>query len=74
MLSVEFRRFAGVMHRVLRVALRGVRMMSGSFVIAGFVMLSGFTVMACCVFVMLCCLIMVVGCFLRHIESPWECG
>jgi hypothetical protein len=72
MLGVEFRRFAGVMGRVLCVALRGVRVVSCALVIAGFMMLSGFTMMACCVFVMLCCLVVVVRCFLRHMKSPWN--
>jgi hypothetical protein len=71
MLGMEFRRFAGVMGCVLSVALRRVRVMGCGFVIAGFVMLAGFTMMACGVFVMFCCLSVMVRCFLRHIESPW---
>jgi hypothetical protein len=71
MLGVEFRRFAGMMSGMLGVTLRGVRMVSCGFVIAGLMLLSGFTMMTCCVLVMLCCLIVVVRCFLRHIESPW---
>jgi len=70
MLGVEFRRFACVMGCVLCVAVRGVCMVSRGFVIAGLVMLSGFTMMACCVFVMLCRLIVMVRCFLRHVGSP----
>jgi hypothetical protein len=57
---------------VLRMALRCMRVVSGRFMIAGFVLLSGFTMMARCVFVVLRCLIMVVRCFLRHVESPWN--
>ena len=72
MLGVEFGRFAGVMRCVLGVTFRGVRMMSRRLVIAGFMLLPGFTMMACRIFVMLCCLIVVVRCFLRHIESPWN--
>jgi hypothetical protein len=71
MLGVEFRRFAGMMSGMLGVALRGVRMVSCGFVIAGLMLLSGFTMMTCCVLVMLCRLIVMVRCFLRHIESPW---
>jgi hypothetical protein len=51
---------------------RGVRVMSRGFVIAGIVMLSGLTVVACCVFMMHGCLIVVVCCFLRHVGSPWD--
>jgi hypothetical protein len=68
MLGVEFRRFAGVMGCVLCVALRGVRVVGCCLVIAGFVMLSGFTMMACRVFVMVCCLIVMVRCFLAHVD------
>ena len=68
MFGVELGRFTGVMRRVLRVALGGVRVVRCAFVIAGFVVLSGFAVMACCAFVMLCCLVVMVRCFLRHVD------
>ena len=70
MFGVEFRRFAGVMRGVLRVALRGVRVVRCGFMIAGFMLLSGFTMMARRVFVMVCCLIVMVRCFLAHVDLP----
>ena len=62
--------FARMVRGVLGVARRGVRMVSCPFVIAGFMMLSGFAMMARRVFVMFCCLIVVVRCFLGHVDLP----
>jgi hypothetical protein len=70
MLGVKFRRFACVVCGVLRVALSGVRVVGRCFMIACFVMLTGFPVVARCVLVMICCLSMVVRCFLGHVVLP----
>ena len=70
MLGMKFRRFAGVMRRMLCVTFRGVRMVCRRLVITGFVLLAGFTMMASRVFVMLCCLVVMVRCFLGHVDLP----
>jgi hypothetical protein len=66
MLGVQFCGFAGVMRCVLRVTLRRVRVMRGSFVVSSFVLLAGFTMMSSRVLMMLCSLAMVIRCFLCH--------
>ncbi len=53
----------GVMAGVLMMAVREVGVMRGGFVLACFVMLGGFLVMARRVFVVLGCCVVVFGCF-----------
>ena len=60
MLHVGFGRFRRVMHRVLVMAVRQVRMMCCRFMTARFVVPGGFLVMMRCVLVMLCCLVMML--------------
>jgi hypothetical protein len=54
--------FGGVMRSVLVMAVRQVRVMRGGFMLARFVMLGGFLVMASRVFVMFGCGVMVLCC------------
>jgi hypothetical protein len=69
----------GVVAGVLMMAVREVGVMRCGFVLACFVMLGGFLVMARRVFVMLGCCVMVFGCF-GHAFPPTialsaiECG
>ena len=51
--GVVFRRFVGMMFGVRGVTVRGLRVMTGGFVVAGFVLFCGFAVMFGRVFVML---------------------
>jgi hypothetical protein len=57
---------AAVMGCMQRMAVRNVRVMTGAFVVAGFMMRSGFAVMFGCGFVMLGSLIMMFGAFVCH--------
>jgi hypothetical protein len=60
--------FLGVFGRMGVVALRQVSVMGGCFVVALFMMLGGFVVMARSVLVMLRCLLVMLGCFVGHGE------
>jgi hypothetical protein len=61
--------FSGVMRGVMKMALGGVRVVSGGLVIAVLVVLGRFAVMASCVFMVLRCLGVVLGCLLGHGSS-----
>jgi hypothetical protein len=76
MLHVLLSGFGGVMGCVMQVALGGVRVVRGAFVIAGFMVLGGLAVMTGGMLVMLGCLMMVLGCFLGHVSLlvPAEVG
>lgn len=63
-LSVELCRLARVMHRVLMMAVRGVRVMAGGFVVARLMVPGRFVMMSRRVLVMLGCLAMML-CRLR---------
>lgn len=69
MLGVEFGGFAGVMHSVMMMAIRGVGMMRGEMMIAGFVMARGFAMMPGRVLVVFRCFVMMLGCLLGHGSS-----
>lgn len=64
-----------VLVRVDVVAVGKVGVMGSRFVVSIFVLLGGFTVMTCSVFVMLRCLVVMVRCFLGHSEflSSYRC-
>ena len=70
MLGVRFRRFDGVVLGVVRVAVGGVGMVRGLFVIAGFVMFGGFLVMVSRFFVVFSGLVMMFCCFFGHSGNP----
>ena len=57
---------AAMMLRVQRVAVRDMSMMTGLFVIAGFMVSRGFAVMFGCGFMMIGSLMMMVGAFVCH--------
>lgn len=69
MLGVKFGCFAGVMHRVLMMAIRGVGVMRGEMMVAGFVMARCFAMMPRGVLVMFRCFVVMLGCLLRHGSS-----
>jgi hypothetical protein len=62
MCDVQLCRFGRVVGSVVQVALSGVRVVAGSFVVARLMMPSGFAMVPSRVFVMLCCLVMMFGC------------
>ena len=64
--------FFGVILGLNVVAVRGVGMVGGGFVVAVLVMLAGFLVMACSVLVVLRRLCVVLGCFVGHEESSFR--
>ena len=59
-----FGRFRSVVHCMFVVAASEVRVMRSRLVFSCFVVLGGFFVMACRVFVMLCCFVMMLDRFL----------
>jgi len=67
--SVQLGAFRRVMRGVVQVSLGGVRVMRGLFMVSGFVMLRGFAMMPCGVFVMLSCFVMMFGCLFGHTSS-----
>ena len=70
MLHVALGCFRRVMHGVLVMAMRRMRVVSRSFVVAAVVMISRMAMVLRCVLVVLGCLPM-MGCgFLRHIPLP----
>ncbi|MFZ0305897.1 MAG: hypothetical protein WAL75_24645 [Terracidiphilus sp.] len=64
--------FGGVLGGVKMVSLGKVSVMRGGFVVAVIVMLGGFMVMACSVFVMLRCLGVMLGCLAGHGQTPFD--
>jgi hypothetical protein len=74
MLDVMLRRFGSVMRRVVKMTLRGVRMVRRRLVIALFVVSCRFAVMPRCVFVVFRCLVMMLGRLLRHRSSSFCCS
>ena len=62
--DMVLRRMFGVLYSMNMVRVRQVRMMSCFLVIARFVMIRGFMVMARCLLVMFCRLPVMMGCFL----------
>ena len=67
MLGMELCRFGGVMRRVMQVTMGGMRMMSRRLVIAGFMMLSCFAMVAGRVFMMLSRLMMMLCRLCGHV-------
>jgi len=67
MFRVKLGRLRGMVGCVVKVALRGVSVVSRSLMVASFVMLRRFMMMLGGMFVVLCCLAMVFCCFLGHI-------
>jgi hypothetical protein len=65
-------RFRGVVGGVVRVALRGVRVVGRHFVFPVFMMRGRFAVVLRREFVMFGCLVMMFRCFLRHGSSSSE--
>jgi hypothetical protein len=61
--------FASMVHCVFVMAASQVRVMRRDFVFSRFVVLGGFLVMACGMFMMFRCLEMMLCCLLRH-KSP----
>jgi hypothetical protein len=74
MFDVVLRRFRGVMRRVVRVPLSGVRVMRRRLMIAFFVVSRRFAMMARRVFVMFRCLMMMLCRLLRHSFSSFHCS
>ena len=66
MLHVGLGRFRSVVHGVLMVPVSGVGVMRSFFVIASFMVLSGFLMVTRRVFVMFGCLVMMLGRLFRH--------
>jgi uncharacterized membrane protein YidH (DUF202 family) len=64
--GVGLGRFRSVVRSVLMMTVSKMSMVGSRFVLAIFVVLGGFLVVACCVFVMLCCLLMMICDVLRH--------
>jgi hypothetical protein len=64
-------RFSAVVRCVVQMPLRAVGVMSGCFVGAQLMVLGGFAMMPCGVFVMLGCLVMMLSCLLGHRCSPY---
>ncbi len=76
MFDVGLGGFGGVMGGVLEMAVRGVGVVRGGFVIAGFVMLRGGAMMSRGVFMMLGGLVVMLGGLLAHgsFLSVLKCG
>jgi hypothetical protein len=72
-LDVVLRRFRGVMRRVMKVPLCGVRVVRRRLVVAFFVVRCRCAVVACCVFVVIRCLVMMLCRLLRHSSSSIYC-
>jgi hypothetical protein len=71
MLDVVLRRFRRVMRGMVQVALRGVRVVRGGFVVALFVVCCRFAMVARRVFVVFRCLMMMLCRLLRHSSSSF---
>jgi hypothetical protein len=71
MLNVKFRGFSRVVHSVVKMPLRTVRMMRGGFVIAVLMVAGGFAVMSRSVLVVLSGFVMMLCGVLRH-GSSWS--
>jgi hypothetical protein len=74
MLDVMLRRFGSVMRRVMKMTLRGVRMVRRRLVIALFVVSCRLAVMARRVFVVFRCFVMMLCRLLRHRSSSFYCS
>jgi hypothetical protein len=74
MLDVMLRRFGSVMRRVVKMTLRGVRMVRRRLVIALFVVSCRFAVMARRVFVVFRRFVMMLCRLLRHRSSSFCCS
>jgi hypothetical protein len=64
--NVVLGRMLGMLDGLNVVAMSEMCMMSGLFVVVGFVMAGGFLVMARSVLVMFSCLLVMMSCFLGH--------
>ncbi len=73
MFDVSLGCFCCVVHRVLVVTASQVSMVSCGLMFARFMVLCGFLVVACRVFVVFRCLVMMVCCRLRHKLPPSGC-
>jgi hypothetical protein len=73
MLDVELGGFGGMMRRMVGVPCGGVRMMSGLFMVARFMMPGGFAMMPGRVFVMVCCFLVMLCGLLGH-KSSFDLG
>ena len=69
-LNVMLGSFARVVGGMRVMPVRGVRVMSGFFVIAGLMVLGGFFVVAGCVLMVLSSVMMMLCSFLRHFCHP----
>jgi hypothetical protein len=69
MLDVLLGGFCSVVSGVMKMALRGVSVVGGGLVIAGFVMHGSFAMMTSCVFVVFSCFGVMFRRLLRHLSS-----
>jgi hypothetical protein len=75
MLGVGLGSFRGVVCRVMKMPLSGVRVVRGRLVIVGFVMPCGFAMMTRGVFVVIGCFGVMLCCLLGHRSSlRFDCG
>jgi hypothetical protein len=67
--DVNLGRLSGVVRCVMVMSLSRVRVVRSGLMVAGFVVLCGFTMMPGSMFVMLCCLVVMLCGFPGHISS-----
>lgn len=69
MLDVLLGRLGSVVRSMVQVTLSGMSVMGRHFMVAGFVILCGFAMMASCMFVVFGCLVMMFCRLLGHVSS-----
>lgn len=74
-LDMQLGRFRRMMHGVLMMAARRVRMVGGGLVVTSLMVSGGFAMMPGGMLVMFRCLVMMLGCVLGHgdLQRAWDC-